>query len=105
VQPTDQILLTAQDRFTKAFGAGVIPWQQILAAIMSILTGCLNPTPAAVRAAFDRPIIRLKMIRRLLQAGVLGKDVVGVLNAVQTIALESTDDEMATFIQASQESE
>ncbi len=102
---TDKIVGVAQDRLKSHFGAFPIPWTQIIAILMQLLSGCFNPTPQSVRTQLQRPLVRVRLFRRLMAGGAPVGSISAIITAMEASLGESTDEELATFIQAAQESE
>lgn len=100
---TDEAVGQAQTRMASAYGAGVIPWQQIIAMILSMLAGC-TPTPTHIKAQMKRPVIQAMLLRRLHQQGYYGATAQRILNATTTALDAATDEELIALIEASQES-
>lgn len=102
----DKILSTFKTKFEKNYGAGlVIPWAQILAALMSLLGGCVQPTPANIKAQAARPLMGIKLWRRLRAAGVPAEKCDEVIASTLATLKSSTDAEINDFVAASAETE
>lgn len=106
---SDTVITNMQTKLMAAYLAIVgaasraIPWQSIIAAIMSILTGCLNPTPAHVRTQLEKPLVRMRILAMLHQQRIYGFDAENVLAAFEKTMHEATDEEVGSLIKASQE--
>jgi len=100
----DQAVTTFKDKFAAAYGGGVqgmsaIPFDVILAALMSLLEGCL---PQQVKAQSKRPIVQARMRLRLLAQGVRVRDLSRTVAAVTAAVDASTDEEVVGYCAAAQ---
>lgn len=107
MEPIDQIVGTAQVHLSHSFGRGAtaLNWQAIIAAIMGLLSGCSNPSAQNVRENFKRPLVQIKLMRRLLQHGVPLFQVPRVMLAVSSTLEQSSDDDLLMFVDAAFESQ
>lgn len=101
----DKALAMYQTKFTAAYGTGAIPWPSILAALAAILGGCVSPTPANVKTQVARPVMHIKMYRRLRDAGVAANCIERVVAATSSTVQAATDDEINALVLAAQETE
>lgn len=109
---SNQTATAAQDRMQTAYGhgAGAIPWAQIVAMIMSMLSGCTkppaqSPTPAEVKARAKSFLGKVQFMRRLHAQGIYGQQAERVHNAFITTLDAATDDEVTAMVNAALESE
>lgn len=106
MEPSDESVNSAQTKLAAAYGPGAsaLPWQAIIAAILSMLNGCIpTPTPAVVKAQLSRPIVALRLFRRLRENGVPVQSIPQVIQAAKTAGASAADDELTAFISAAQE--
>ena len=102
---SDKAVTTFQEKFTASYGGGVqgakaIPWDVILAALMSLLDGCL---PANVKTQSRRPLVQARMRIRLLAHGIPLRDLGRTVNAAVAAVEASDDNEIAGYVMAAQE--
>jgi hypothetical protein len=105
-QANDAIVEACQTKFAAAYGAGftTINWQAIITAILSAISGCVVPTPANIRAQFQRPLKRAQLLKKLVEMyGVSGVVASKSITAFGTVLAESSDAELTTFVAAAQE--
>jgi hypothetical protein len=98
----DAAMNTAKAKFQAAYGTGfsAIPWQTIITALLSILSGC-TPTPASIRTGVDRPMMRARMRLRLWRMGVPNSQIDRAIEAAAAAVKSATDEEVSALIEAS----
>ena len=103
---SDEIVTTGQQKLA-SFGAnaGAIPWAQIFAMLLQLLSGCIKPpTPASIKSDIDRPLIKITILRRLHSQGIFGRQATEVLQSIRSSAATATDEELTAMIDAAAES-
>ena len=106
-EENDRCVAAFQEKFAAKYaGPGVsaqmIPWDVILAALMSLLDGCF---PATVKAQVNRPLVKARMRRRFLENGVPLRDVHRTIAATVAAVEASTDEEIAGYVAAAEETQ
>lgn len=77
-----------------------IPWDIIINAVISLLKGCGQPTPAEARKRLANagPFVRLQLLRKLTQGGMKLSEARESIQAAQHAAATATDEEAAQFM-------
>lgn len=104
-QVNDTALISFQTKYGKNFGAGAIPWQAILAALASLLSGCVVPAASNVKAQIKRPLVQVRIRRRLLDSGVPRNSVEAAVAATVKTVEECTDAEICDLCAAACETD
>lgn len=98
---SDVVLNTAGQKLSaKGISPAII--QAIIAALTGLLSSC--GTPAKVKASAQRPVMQLRLRRRLRDEGVPLASLQDALDASNSLLSESSDEELTNFIAAAQES-
>ena len=100
----EEALTVAQSRFQVAYGAGagLLDWEAILSALLSVFSQCPSPTPATVRSNSSGLMFRLRF-RQQLAPVVPFFSIPSVITSVVNTLAESTDDEVGAFLTAQQQ--
>ena len=101
---TDEILTATEAKLAAAHGATPIPWSQIIAIVMQIISGCATPTPKSVRDYVARPIGQLQLRRRFMASGMTWAQADTATKTATAHVSNATDDELTAFIAAELES-
>ncbi len=99
----DAALGKFQSQFQANAGPGiVIPWAQLLAALLSMLGGCLTPTPATVKSQVKRLLPQARLLNRLLASGVPYGQAVKLMNTTVTTVSAATDEDLTAYLAAAE---
>ena len=108
---SEQVLSLAQQRMAEAYGpvSIVVPWAQILAILLSVLSGCIKPpaglTVAQVQANAKRFLTKVQYMRRAHAVGIFGDMAERTWGAALTVLASASADEVTALIAAASESE
>lgn len=88
---------------TAAYGAGfeTIPWAQIIAIVMQVISGCVTPTPASIRKQLKRPLVMARIYRVFQSYGIPSPSWARQMNAFGSVADSSPDADMQVLIDQS----
>ncbi len=103
--PNDAALEGFKTKYTASFGAGVIPWSAIIAALAALLGSCPTPTPAAIKEQSVRPLVQIRMRRRLRAEGVDAALLDQSVDAAVAFVKSASDPELHALWVASKETE
>jgi len=101
----DKALIDFGIKFKAVHPGGVFPWSAILAALAAILGGCTQPTPATLKHQVQRPIVLIRIRRRLVAEGVPLSCVDECVEATAKAVAGSSDQELKDLVAAAQETE
>ncbi len=103
---SDGIVTQATERLQANYGGSIVGgWEQWLAMVMDLLSTCLGSSPTAqeVRAAYNRPLVRILLMSRAHRLGVYGAKADKLLKATKKTLDDSTDEEVTALVAAAQE--
>ena len=97
----DKAVTMATQKLMAASPLKAIPWEIIITAILGILQGCVNPTPADARKqlASAGPFLKLRLLRKLMQSGLSAKEASAAVQAAIKAANDSSDEEAKQFLE------
>jgi len=105
IASNDAAVTAFQTKFQSHYALAIPPqiWQAILAALASLLGGCVTPTPATVKAQASRTIFHVRLWLRLATNGVPAGSIGQAVDAAVASVVASSDDELKALITAATE--